>query len=351
MVSIRGPKFKIIAALIALACLAAGVYFTFFHSRGFVKTTARIVSVERNIGSGDESDTFTPTVEYTVDGVTYTERLDESSSSYKVGKIIPVLYDPKDPSVVHSGSGFGIYLMVVSAAILVIVLLSTIRKKKSLKQLDELRDGRAPAGYLPSVQGEERELYFLTDLGTPKFGHRIEDRSRRVLYEAKMTKFAVTAPFGFDFIDHVWGTTTPHLVGHEEESHWDSLLIGDHNTFELDGVDIWKHLKQNGVSVESSFSGGEGRLIGTSYRILRDGREIARAESTGQYPHEEDAAEHKIAGAIPGQYFYRIWTREQNLDLLFMTLMAFARTGASDAQGGSFGALVGTIKSLRKDKN
>ena len=34
-----------------------------------------------------------------------------------------------------------------------------------------------------------------------------------------------------------------------------------------------------------------------------------------------------------------------------MTLMAFARTGASDAQGGSFGALAGTIKNLRKDKN
>ena len=35
-------------------------------------------------------------------------------------------------------------------------------------------------GKAPSVQGEERELYFLSDTGTAKVGHRVEDRQRRV---------------------------------------------------------------------------------------------------------------------------------------------------------------------------
>ena len=109
---------------------------------------------------------------------------------------------------------------------------------------------------------------------------------------------------------------------------------------------MWKHLKESGVSVESSYTAGESTAIGQKYRILRDGAEIAVAETTSQYPHEEDAAQHKVAGAIPIQGFYRVWTREQNLDLLFMTLVAFARIGAGDDRGGSYGAVLGTIKNI-----
>ena len=337
MISLRGPKLKIFAAVLALIALAAGIYTMFFESRGFVKTTATIIDMEWDYGSGDESDTFTPTVEYTVDGKTYTGQLNQSSGSYKVGKTITVMYDPSDPSVVHGNSTMGLYFIVVGAVILVFVAVSTVKEKKSQQQIKELRESRGQRGYASSAQGEERELYFLTDLGTPKYGHRIEDQDRRVLYEAKMTKFTLTTPFGFDFIDHEHGTVTPHLVGHSEESDWDSFLIDNHYTFELDGVDVWKHLKLSGVSVDTSFGGGSGKLLGLNARILRDGVEIARAESTSQYPHEEDAQTHKVAAKIPAQGFYRVWTREENLDLLFVTLLAFARSGALNDEGGTFG--------------
>ena len=91
------------------------------------------------------------------------------------------------------------------------------------------------------------------------------------------------------------------------------------------------------------------KIIGAVYRILRDGVEIARAESASQYPHEEDAAEHKIAAAIPAEGFFRVWTREQNLDLLFVTLLAFARSSALDDRGGSYGAIRGTLKRRKTD--
>ena len=341
MISLRGPKLKIFAGILAAICLVAGIYITFFQSRGFIKTTGTIVALRED--TVDDSAVYYPTVEYSVDGKTYTGELNTGSGSYKVGKTITVLYDPSNPGVVHSGGGIGLYFIVVSAVILAVIVVSTVKEKQSQKQAKELRETLGRTSYAPSVQGEERELYFLTDLGTAKVGHRLEDSARRVLYEAKMTKFTVTTPFGFDFIDREHGTTTPHLVGHTEESDWNAFFIDNHYTFELDGVDVFKHLKQHGVSVDTSFGGGSGKLLGLNARIFRDGVEIARAESTSQYPHEEDAEAHKVAAKIPVQGFYRVWTREKNLDLLFVTLLAFARSGAADDKGGSRGALLGTL--------
>ena len=121
MISLRGPKLKIFAAVLALIALVAGIYMTFFESQGFVKTTATIIDIERNYGSGDNDDTFTPTVEYTVDGKTYTGQLNQSSGSYKVGKTITVMYDPNDPSVVHGDSRMGLYFIGVGAVILAVI--------------------------------------------------------------------------------------------------------------------------------------------------------------------------------------------------------------------------------------
>ncbi len=138
------------------------------------------------------------------------------------------------------------------------------------------------------------------------------------------------------------------MVGHAEETQWGSILLDDHLTFEFDGVDVWKHLKENGISVETSYTAGESTLVGMKYHIFRDGAEVAVAEMTSQYPHEDDAAEHKVASAVPIEGFFRIWTKEQNLDLLFLTIMAFARSKSSDDKGGTIGAKIGTIKKLTK---
>ena len=129
--------------------------------------------------------------------------------------------------------------------------------------------GNSSASYAPSVKGEPRQLYFLTDTGTAKVGHRIEDASRKVLYEAKVTKFSLVGATGMDFIDHEKGTTTPHQVGHEIETDYHSILIDNHSGFKFDGEDIWKHLKRNGVVIQSSFMSG--KPLWPQYRVLRDG--------------------------------------------------------------------------------
>ena len=337
MISLRGPKLKILAAVLAVIALAAGIYLTFFRSQGFVKTTGTIVSLRED--SSDDSSVYYPTVEYSVDGKTYTGELDTGSGSYKVGKTIPVLYDPNDPAVVHDGSGVGIYFIAVGAVILLMIVFLTVKQKTSVNKLKE-RQGEIQ--YLPSEKGEERELYFITDLGTPKFGHRIEDKDRRVLYEAKMTKFTLLSAYVFDFIDHEKNQTTHHLIGHTEEMDWNSILIDNHNTFTLDGMDVWKHLRSIGVTIDARFGKAEG--IMPSYDIRKDGEHLAYAENTSHFVHEEDAEQHKVASKIPNPMFFRVFTDEKNLDLLFMILVAIARSGATDERGGSRRMLLNTVK-------
>ena len=200
--------------------------------------------------------------------------------------------------------------------------------------------GKSAASYAPSVKGEPRQLYFLTDTGTAKVGHRIEDADRHVLYEAKVTKFSLVGANQMDFIDHEKGLTTQHQVGHEINTDYNSILIDNHSGFKFDGEDIWKHLKRNGVVIESSFMSG--KPLWPQYRVLRDGEEIALLQSSGVHVHEEDAAsDGRLAQMIPARGYFRIQTREKNLDLLFVVAMAFARTSALDGEGGSFGLLFG----------
>lgn len=345
MVSLRGIRLRYIALVIALIAIAAGVYLTFFHSKGFEKTTAEIVSIEEQEKLFEDDDTqYTVKVKYTVNGTEYVEELGSYSPSYKVGKTINVLYDPNNPSEVHSGNGFGIYVLIAGVVILAVAVASIVIGRIKLKKLEETENVGKEAVYAPSVSGEERELYFLTDLGTLKAGHRIEDANRSVLFEAVMTKHSLTSPYEFDFIDHVNNVTKAHLVGHEESTEWNSLLIDNNHTFKFDGEDVWKHLKRNGIDVKSKIGGGSGKLIGVNFTVCRDDAELARVESTSQYVHEEDAEAHKIASAIPAKGFYRVWTKEQNLELLFLTILAFARTEASDASGGTRKALFNTLK-------
>ena len=334
---IKGLSEKYIALALALIAIVFGVH-TLFRTRGFKKTTAIIISIETTANFDDED--HTATVEYTVDGTRYTEVLDYYSGNFKVGKTVDILYDPNNPSDIHGGQWFTIYLIALGVVVIAVVVVSEARKKRSLEELNELRGKTV---YAPSEQGEERELLFLMDTGTMKYGHRIEDASRRILYEAKMTKFTWLTPFGFDFIDHERGVTTPHLIGHTETSEWDTFLIDNSSTFTFDGEDIWQHLKRNGVNVDSSLGGGSDSLIGVSYRVYRDGAEIARFETAGRNAHKEDAKTKR-----PLRSLYRIQTRERNLDLLFVTLLAFARSDAIDDRGGHYGALFGKRKKAQR---
>lgn len=215
MFSVRGIKFKYFAMIMAVICIIAGVYLTFFSNAGYAKTTGTILSIveEPGVTSDDDSD-YVVTVGYDVDGTHYESTLDTYSPNYKEGKTVDVLYDPKDPSVAHGQSrGMGIYALVVGVGILVISALSGIRTRSALEKIEKQRGaagakgassasssaagagqaagakgsaggGAAQAGGQASAaggkssssaaaplavsdEGEERKLYFLTTGGRP----------------------------------------------------------------------------------------------------------------------------------------------------------------------------------------
>jgi hypothetical protein len=343
MISIKGPGLKIFTAILAVIALGFGIYSTFFRSAGFVDSTATIISIEEDpdyIPDADKPNDvqYIVKAKYTVDGKDYTTTLNSYDPSYKVGGEVAIKYDPNDPSKTTSGFGIGIAIMIIGAVLLAVVIFLTVKKKVSVKNLKETN---GELTYAPSVKGEERELYFLTDIGTIKGGHHLEDKNRRVLYEAKMTKFSPLSAFEFDFIDHENNKTIKHLVGHAEEMDWNSILVDNNYTFTIDGQDVWKHLRKIGVTIDSRFGKAQGVM--PSYTIRKDGEELAYAENTSQYAHEEDAEKHKVAGKVPVQGFYRVHTREKNLDLLFMILVAMARSGATDERGGSRRMIFNTI--------
>ena len=279
------------------------------------------------------------TGKYTVDGKEYTNQLNSYDPSYKVGGEVAIKYDPKDPTKLTSGFGFGIYIMIAGGVILLLVIFITIKGKISVKKLKETN---GEFTFAPSEKGEERTLYFLTDLGTVKVGHHLEDKNRKVIYEAKMKKFSPLSAFDFDFIDHENNKTVHHLLGHAEETDWNSLLIDNNYSFTFDGKDVWKQLISIGVKIDSRF--GQAKGVMPSYTISRDGEELAYVENTSQYVHEEDEEAHKVASNIPIQGFYRVRTCEKNLDLLFVILVSMARSGASDERGGSRRMLFNTLK-------
>ena len=128
MFSVREPKLKIFAGILAAIVLITGVYMTFFQSRGFVKTTASITDVRMD--STGESMIYYPTVEYTVDGKTYTTELDTGSRSYRIGQTLSVLYNPDNPAVAHDGGSIGLYLMIAGAVILAVIAFSAIKEKQ-----------------------------------------------------------------------------------------------------------------------------------------------------------------------------------------------------------------------------
>ena len=132
MFLVRGPKQKIFAGILAAIVLIAGIYMTFFQSRGFVKATASITDVRMD--STGESTIYYPTVDYTVDGKTYTTELDTGSGSYRIGQTLSVLYNPDNPTVAHDGGSIGLYLMIAGAVIMAVIAFSAIKEKQRYLQ-------------------------------------------------------------------------------------------------------------------------------------------------------------------------------------------------------------------------
>ena len=321
---------KVLAALLmllALAALAVGVYTGFFATKGFTSTTATIERIEEDetFVSADPNDKhYIAYVTYTADGTVYTEALDSYSPSYEVGKEIKVKYDPADPATVRSASlGFSLYLILIGAALIAVSVFTMVKngQQRSEVKADKAVGGEPQPLFRPSHKlAEEREVYFLTDLGTAKGTCHLEDADRNLLYEAVCDKFSLVGDSLYTFKDREHGAEKQYSVGKTLTQSSDGLFaLDNHSSFPLDGKDAWKTLHRNGIRIETGLDG-----LKWAYTLYRDEEEIARIVSTSRKVHEED--EGGLLSKMPAPGFFRIWTREKYLDAIFLTAFAIGRT-------------------------
>ena len=305
--------------VMGVIALAAGIYLLFFRGSGYAETPGVIDHIEDHEIAADEIE-HRVYVRYTVGGHDYVSLFDEYQPGFVPGKAVTVRYDPADPSRIVSGSKVLPVILIAVGGLIVLAEIFIFVKGHREKQAR--KDMEPQPLFTASGSGEERKLYFLADLGTMKETCRIEDASRRVLYEIRCRKFSPLADSQYEFIDHEAGRSTLRYVGKTVTTTSSAIwAIDNHSTYALDGRDIWKILHENGITIRTGMSG-----LYFTYTLYRNDREIGKAVSTGRYPHEEDAAEHPAASKVPARGFYRITTTETNCEVLFLALFSIMRT-------------------------
>ena len=118
----------IIFIIAGLFFVGIGIYVAFFHTGGYEKTTAEITGFEYVHHPGKKNhNNSVPIVKYEVDGVTYEGTIDNTSSTYTLGKIITIYYNPENPNQIKGNSRtLGIFvaamgLLTLGAAPIIII--------------------------------------------------------------------------------------------------------------------------------------------------------------------------------------------------------------------------------------
>lgn len=320
-----GPARFLIPAGIILIIL--GIILLSFKTGNYTETVGKVTDVQQYVDTtGEETQTaYDVSFDYTVDGKQYTGKFDGLGKAYKIGDDIKVFYDPEDPQkTTNAKSGiFGPIAIGLGALAIVGGVLTAVKAFRKDKELDE--QIKAAGGDLrvePLPKSELTEYYVSYDGQMLKPGYIVEDAARNVVYEGKMDKNALVGSRHFVFTDHRTGAVEEHEVGHTVTQSFNDELFSAKSSFKFDGQKIWDVLHERGIRIATDLRSKFPNMV---YTISKDGRFFATVETSGKYVHEEDAAEHSINIPI-GRYYYRCWTNESDIALLFLTVFAISET-------------------------
>ena len=126
----------------------------------------------------------------------------------------------------------------------------------------------------------------------------------------------------FVFTDRRNGTAEEHEVGHTTTQTFNDEFFSAKSSFKFDGKKIWDVLHERGIRIATDL---RSKFPNMTYTVSKDGRFFATVETSGKYVHEEDAAEHTLNIPV-GRYYYRCWTNESDIALLFLTVFAISET-------------------------
>ena len=113
------PLVFIIAGIIVIVFSIHGLHQQdeFSPAKGVIKDIQEYVETDSD---GGTTTTYEVTVDYTINGKSYTSVMGDYENGYEVGKEIDILYDPQDPNVIVS-KGKGPYYYFIAASILLIL--------------------------------------------------------------------------------------------------------------------------------------------------------------------------------------------------------------------------------------
>ena len=310
---------------LGLILIVVGVIMYMNSPSKYAETTAKITNVNEYKNNDNET-VYDYDLEFTVDGKTYTSIFAAMPDKKNVGDTVTIYYDPANPestsNTKHTGM-ISVVMAVAGVAMVAFSVLSTVKKVQKSRELDAKTrpaDGNVRVAPLPKDQ--LTEYYVAFDGSTLKPGYTVEDKNRKVVYEMTMTKQALVGARTFEFRNKLTGRTQEHAVGHTTTVSYNNEIFSQTSWFSIDGKNVWDVLHEQGVRIDTDIASKFPKMI---YTMSQNGRFFATIETSSMYIHEEDEAQHKIR--IPyGKWYYRCWTNEQNLDLLFLTVFAISET-------------------------
>ena len=154
-------------------------------------------------------------------------------------------------------------------------------------------------------------------LKTIKQSFTLEDENGRVVYEGKMTKFSLFGASPYEFVNHITNKTEVHKVGKtltaEQGGGGLAAALSKSSSFKYDGQKIWDYLHDLGIRIDSGISGSK---IGMRYQVTFKGAPLAVIASSSP----------KGKSIITTDLYYDVDCEEKDLDLVFLTAFAIAKT-------------------------
>ena len=301
-----------------------GIILMGFKTDAYLEAVGKVTSVTKDINA-ENTTVYDVAFTYTVDGREYAGVFEDHTDKPSEGDEIKVYYNPEDPSQITDSKLGGIIAPVmigVGALALIFGVFRTVKEFQKSRELDQTAKASAAAFEGFKQSPGVTEYYCRHDGVALKPGYVLEDGARNVLFEGKMIRQALVGARVFEFNDHTKGTVTEHEVGHTVTQSYNDEFFSVRSRFKFDGKNVWDVLHERGVRITTDLRGKFPNLI---YEVSKDGVPFAVIETSGQYVHEDEAAEHKLN--IPtGRYYYRFWTSSNDFDTLFLTIFAISET-------------------------
>lgn len=317
---------------IGIVLIVFGIITTMFFGGDMIETTGKVIGVEETVDSENKKE-YDVTVSYTVDGKEYTGTFGGMGSGYNVGDEIKVFYDAENPTTIsNTGSTllFGLGAMALGLAALVLGILRTVKAVKKSRELDQTAGKAVPSADFSNYKERAgvKEIYCRYDGNTFKPGYILEDADRKVLYEGKMTKNALVGARTFEFTDAATGAVTEHEVGHTVTETFNNEFFSVKSSFKFDGKNIWDLLHERGLRMNTNLVSKFPNLI---YEVSKNGEAYARIETSGQFVHEDEAAQHAVNIPV-GKWYYRIWTDSEDYETIFLTVFGLSESEQAIAE-------------------